>query len=262
MPEIRVRRFSRDKRLLDEGPAGLPPEPEYEPEHSAFVPEEPAESFYPTNDVQDQGHDDDFLADLKVGAYNEEPKDAPVQKVPKTRKPKKTVNTAPAWDVMDEFADLFDSNRPTEILGRDRRTLLTKIAQYKTLFPNELKSFKVKPKASQQQLEEALDECDVIVSTSGIHSLLSEGYFTSIQVIEGISARTERFDISGTAAVLRANSEVMKLLKQIWLKHKLFGKCPPEAQLLIITVSTALMVRVQNQKKKQLTNILNYPLDV
>ena len=42
-----------------------------------------------------------------------------------------------------ESGDLFDETG-TEIIGRDRRVIINKMNQYKSLFPKELAKFKVK----------------------------------------------------------------------------------------------------------------------
>ena len=47
--------------------------------------------------------------------------------------------------------DIF-SGTPTELLGLDKRQLLSKINQYKALFPNQLKSFKIKKNPSVENL--------------------------------------------------------------------------------------------------------------
>eukprot|EP00952_Eustigmatos_sp_NYUAD-ZCMA_P008995 37229-Eustigmatos_ZCMA.PRE.1 len=53
-------------------------------------------------------------------------------------KPKKTKNDSS----FGEFGELFSNKEATPILGKSRRELLTRIQQYKALFPDELKSFK------------------------------------------------------------------------------------------------------------------------
>jgi hypothetical protein len=41
----------------------------------------------------------------------------------------------------------FFSNKGSEILGKDKRELISRLNQYRNLFPNELKDFKVKKKS-------------------------------------------------------------------------------------------------------------------
>ena len=58
--------------------------------------------------------------------------------------------------------DVF-SDQGTPILGKDRLILQKKISQYKTLFADELKGFKVKRNASADELKTSLEEMETIV---------------------------------------------------------------------------------------------------
>ena len=69
--------------------------------------------------------------------------------------------------------------------------------------------------------------------------------------------KIERIDITGTADALRHNPEVLQLLKLIWIKYRVFGSAPPEVQLLITTLSTAMVMRSQNAKKREISVLLN-----
>lgn len=118
----------------------------------------------------------------------------------------------------------------------------------------------MKPKASDEELQAAIDECDTIINCSGINGLLAEAFYSSVTVVEGVSSRFDRFDITGTANMLRQNPEVAKLLKMCAIKYSIFSQAPPETQLLLICISTAMVARTTNHKKKQLGSILNTPL--
>lgn len=270
VPQIKLRRFSRSNvDEPDEDPNVI------EPQSSMAV------------EVGDSGDDDysdeedDFLADLKNDRFKpkpEEPKpkkatkkkqEAPIQPpqppqddgllseilgFDKPKPPKKT-NTKKLKN-SDEFGDLFDST-PTPILGKDKRTLLTRVKQYKTLFPDELKSFKVKANATTEDLQEALDEMDTIVQCQGVQGLINESFFSAVGVVEGISARYEMLDISGTSQLLRQNPEVGKLLRILAIKYGVFSQCPPEGQLLLLTCSTMMMCRQNNLKRGRVRDILN-----
>ena len=64
-----------------------------------------------------------------------------------------------------ETNDLFDETG-TEIIGRDRRVIINKMNQYKSLFPKELAKFKVKKGASIEELQAYLQEMSTIVECS------------------------------------------------------------------------------------------------
>eukprot|EP00952_Eustigmatos_sp_NYUAD-ZCMA_P012928 51652-Eustigmatos_ZCMA.PRE.1 len=89
---------------------------------------------------------------------------------------------------------------------------------------------------------------------------MNEAFFSAVGVVEGLSSRFDRLDVTGTASILRQNPEVHKLLKLIAIKYHVFSQAPPEVQLMLITVSTAMVARTTNQRKKQLGSLLNTPL--
>ena len=70
--------------------------------------------------------------------------------------------------------ELFSDRNKTPILGKNKRVLIAKIKQYKFLFPEQLKSFRVKKRASEEELQTYLNEIDCILSTSKLDSLLKK----------------------------------------------------------------------------------------
>lgn len=254
-PEIKVRRFSRDKRVAS------PPTP---------PPSLKEEEDIPEIDIaeDDSGYtadDDSFLSDLKGEQLpspeevkpqkEEEPKTPPPSPKPKKERKQAAIKKTKASD--QEFGDLFGEGG-TPILGKDRRELLTKIQEYKCLFPEELKKFKVKPKASIEDLQAALNECEVIVScSSGMSKMLDESILSVISVLESVSSRTENWDISGTAMALRENTEFRSLAKRLYLKHRLFADVPVEGQLALLVVATAMTMKQVNMKKKRVSSLLS-----
>lgn len=254
-PEIKVRRFSRDKRIHAEekNEQNEQPTPPPTPEPSLQV-ETGSDDDVPV-------FDDDFLEDLKDGRIPEEflspPPDesAPKKKRGGGGRKKKALPV----EFANEFGDLF-APEATPILGKDRRELLSRISEYRALFPDELKSFKIKNGANDQQLQEALDEMEVIVSCGGVNKMLDEALLMAIQTVEVASSRTDRLDITGTADALRANAEFHKLCKLCWIKYRVFSNCPPEAQLMLVVASTAMVMRQQNMKRKEISGMLNMPL--
>jgi len=72
-----------------------------------------------------------------------------------------------------ESSDLFDETG-TEIIGRDRRVIINKMNQYRSLFPKELSKFKVKKGASIEELQAYLQEMSTIVECSSYDNFLSD----------------------------------------------------------------------------------------
>lgn len=148
-----------------------------------------------------------------------------------------------------DFQSLY-SEKGAVILGKNKRELLCKIKQYKKLFSTELKSFKVNKNATEKQLEEYLEEMESIVSTSSVEGFVTNSILQCIKVIEGVSSRTENYDITGTAEVLQRNPEFNKLTKILMIKYKVFGQIPPEYQLIFIISTTAMVMRHKNKQEK------------
>jgi hypothetical protein len=266
-PQIRVRKFSRSKKALSEETSKIhEPKPEAHETYNTLSP-------IPEEEVE-HNDEEDFLADLKNHSVEETiqlqtPPPSPTKSVsfnstpidippPSSLRKRGKKPTGIIFGGNNEFADLFGD--PTPILGKNRREQLTRVHEFKALFPNELKHFKIKPKATDEEIEDAIREMETIVSCGGIQNMLNEALLTAIQVTEGISSRTQNFDITGTANALRQNPEFYRLCKLCWIKYKVFSNCPPEFQLALIVGSTALMMRQQNSKKKVVSSMLNTPL--
>ena len=88
----------------------------------------------------------------------------------------------------NDFDTSMFSASGSEILGRDKRILLTKIRQYKSLFPDTFKTFKIKANANVQELQTYLDEMDSIVECDSVEQFLLDSILQSIKLIEGISS--------------------------------------------------------------------------
>ena len=98
-------------------------------------------------------------------------------KQPKKRGPKPKKSKAVLKEEVNlggEFDDLFDDKNPTQILGREKRQLISKINQYKSLFPEQLKKFKIKKNPSVQDLEDYLVEAESIDDTSSVENFMTE----------------------------------------------------------------------------------------
>jgi hypothetical protein len=158
-----------------------------------------------------------------------------------------------------ESSDLFDETG-TEIIGRDRRVIINKLNQYRSLFPKELSKFKVKKGASIEELQAYLQEMSTIVECSSYDNFLSDSILQTIKLVEGGTAAT-RYDISGCADMLKANPQFNNLLKQLYVKYSVFAKIPPEMQLILLVSTTSYICINKNKNKGILNEYLNQPMN-
>ena len=152
--------------------------------------------------------------------------------------------------------DLF-SSKGSQILGRTKRELVAKLTQYRQLFPEELKQFKVKKDANEEELQAYLDEMEVIVSVSSVDNFITDSILNCIRIVEGVSANTSKYNISGCADLLKQNREFHSLCKQLYIKYKVFSSVPCEYQLVMIVATTAFIARSKNIHMEKMTAFLN-----
>jgi hypothetical protein len=169
------------------------------------------------------------------------------------------IDTDMNMDTNMDMESVF-SNKPTEIVGLKKRELLIKVREYKNLFPTELKRFKVKKNPTEGDLVVALEEMDSIISTSNIQGFLDDSIFNSIKIIEGVSAYTKNYNLSGLSIMLRMNKQFNTLLRQLYLKYGVFSAVPPETQMLFILVTTSWVCIQKNKQKEKINEMLNTPI--
>ena len=294
---INIKRFSRSK--VDKPEESEVKRPRGRPKKNTSVeseappsPKPEPESLYEEDSVseisEDNNQDDDFLADLNNVNFREPPtkeelkekeriqkeieknqqkavkaekssrldldsifKRAKVaQSVPKTPKPQKSQ--------YEDDNSLFD-DKGTELLGRDKRMLLSKIQQYKSLFPDELGKFKIKKNCSAEDLKLYLTEMESIVDTSSVEQFLTDSILQCIKMTEGLSSYT-KYDITGCADLLKANKQFHTLTKQMYIKYKVFNNVPPEYSLAVLVATTAYICKNKNTKKKEIESFLSQPI--
>lgn len=156
-----------------------------------------------------------------------------------------------------------EQENETEILGRDKRTLLAKIGQFKELFENDnpkIKKFKVKKNASVEELQNTITELECIIEIDSCNTFMVDSILQCITLIEGVSANTRNYNVSGLTSLLRANKEFHRLTKLLFIKYGCFTSCPPEAQLLLLVATTAYICKSKNTNKEQINNFLNMPV--
>ena len=148
--------------------------------------------------------------------------------------------------------DIF-SKEGSEILGKDIRLLQAKIIQYKQMFKKELKGFKVKKNATVEELEAYLGEIEVIINVDSVNAFVLDGIYSSLQMVEGISALTQDWDISGLSVVLKENPQFNHLARQLLVKYGSYSKIAPEYQLTFTIITTAWICKMRNSHiKKQM----------
>ena len=158
--------------------------------------------------------------------------------------------------------DLF-SAKGTELYGRDKLELMSKINQYKVLFPENKKisAMKVKKNASVDELQQYVAECDAIVDTDCVETFITESILQTISMAEFASTRT-KYNVRGLSMLLRESPQFSKLCKQLYVKYKVFGAVPPEAQLGLLVITSAWVCLEKNKKGAQNQSTLNSTIDV
>ena len=249
-----------------------PVESIYEPDSPIYNSPVEVEPEEDNIDYNYQPEDDNFLEELNNVNYKEEVKEKPKNEKPiyyksdadllleleLNSKPKKqkAPKQQPTRSLFEDDDSIF-GDVPTEILGRDKRELLTKITQYKNLFPTELKKFTVKKNANTQELQTALDEMEAIVDCSSLENFLTDSILQCIKLVEGVSTYSQRYNIEGCCDMLKTNPQFNSLCKRLYIKYKVFSEIPAEYQLILIVATTAYVCKSQNSKKFEINNYLN-----
>ena len=227
--------------------------------------EEPEKEYISEPEPEPEQTEDTFLDDLNNKNFVEEIKPTK-QEIKQEQneskalmaellKPKKSKPQKIEKEMVRDDDSLFGDDA-TPILGKDKRVIIAKLHQYKNLFKEELKKFKIKPNASIDQLKACLDEMEAIVETSSIDQFMTESILQSIKLIEAGSART-KYNISGTADMLKQNTQFHNLMKQLYVKYNVFSKVPPEFRLVLLIGTTAMLCKNKNDKKNQISDFLN-----
>ena len=267
MPNINVKRFSKSK-VIDEPESKMESQPEQEREpirinedNDLFLNDLHKDNY--ENQIKEQElkieNDKNYEKNKKEQIKLEKERDKENMKMIKemekqNRKQNKKV-------IEDDVASIF-SEQGTEIQGRNKLILMKKIKQYKQLFPEELKKFKVKINASEEQSKNYLDEMDIITSISNVDEFLMDSIIQSIKVIEGISSRTKNYNISGLSEMLKSNQQFHNICKRLFVKYGAYNNMPDEWQLLFIISSSSYICRNKNLKREELSNYLNEEIKI
>ena len=162
--------------------------------------------------------------------------------------------------IKNDYDDSMFSQNGSEILGRDKRVLLTKIRQYKSLFPDTFKTFKIKVNANTQELQNYLDEMDSIVECNNVEEFLLDSILQCIKLLEGVSSYT-KYDIQGLADLLKQNKQFHQLAKQLFIKYKVFNAIPIESQMIMLFATSAYICNSKNKRRGEIESYLNTPVN-
>jgi hypothetical protein len=147
-------------------------------------------------------------------------------------------------------------------LGKEKNLLLKKVKQYKNLFPSELKKFKIKPNATEQELKNYLEEMEILVELDSIDNFYTDSILSSIKVIEGTTKNFKNYDITGLSDMLKENKTFHSLSKQLYIKYGCYNNIGPEYQMLFLIATSTYIIRNKNIKKKELENFLNEEIKI
>ena len=282
-PEVKRPRGRPKKSTSVEPEAPPSPKPEPEPEPESMYEEDSVSEM--SGEDNNINQDDDFLSDLNNVNYREPPTKEEIKEKQKIEKEREKANNKflktssrldldsifkkakaqstpklpkPQKSQYEDDNSLFD-DKGTELLGRDKRMMLSKIQQYKSLFPDELGKFKIKKNCSAEDLKLYLSEMESIVDTSSVEQFLTDSILQCIKLTEGVSSYT-KYDITGCADLLKANKQFHTLTKQMYIKYKVFEKVPPEYSLAVLVATTAYVCKNKNAKKKEIESYLSQPI--
>ena len=249
--EVPAKKRGRPKKEAKVELQVIQPEPEPEPPTPTPEPEDEP-------DLDEEEDDGNFLQELNNENFTtpKEESNETALIMKEMFKPPKKGKKQP--QLIRDDDSLFGEDA-TPILGKDKRVLIAKLHQYKNLFPNELKKFKIKTNSSPDQLKACLDEMEAIVETSSIDQFLTDSILQCIKLIETGTSRT-KYNISGTAEMLKSNPQFHNLIKQLYVKYNVFSKIPAEFQLVLLVSTTALLCKTKNDKKLELESFLNEPI--
>ena len=219
--------------------------------------------------------ENDFLQDMETDTYISQIKEKEnielnkKEQIQREKDEARTTRNLLAKEKRAKVLDKIDKNKSvifdeeaSEILGKEKRLLLSKIQSYKQLFPEELKKFKFKQNSTTEELQAYIEEIQIIIEIDGTEMFVLDSLFQSLKMIEGYSAKTKTYNISGLSDLLRMNKQFNSLCKQLMLKYGTFMNTPIEIQTGIIVVTSAYIMVQKNNKKNELNNYFNEEIKI
>ena len=150
-----------------------------------------------------------------------------------------------------------------ELMGRERLELIKRITQYKSVFKTELKSIRVpKKNITVEKLNAILDECEALLDLSGVENFVLDGIYQAIKLVEGVSAMTTRFNVSGLSDLLKKDPNFNSLARRLMVRYGSFSQVSPEYQITFIIVVSSYMMMQKNSQKKSFDAFLDQPIPI
>lgn len=275
MPEIIVKRFSRDKsiQMVDNlmnnalnAPNDVKPIETIESreliqtEEECFLAELHNDKFVSEIEMQKQEKEKENQEKEKLKQQKQDElevrkeerlrkkREAEEKKIEKAEKDKEKEKEKEAKKNVVNIID--DDGNETVLYGKDRWMLIRKFEQYKVLFPDNdnIKKLKMKKKATLEDLQQLVEECNAIIETDTVEVFMTDAILTSVKAVEFASIRT-RYNLKGLSEMLRENNQFNLLIKQLYLKYKVFAKMPVEIQLMMV-VGTSAWICIEKNKKE------------
>jgi hypothetical protein len=198
------------------------------------------------------------LDDLRNDTFTPKEIAPPAPKVKKPKPKRIFKDDDDDGSVMSDKNDLF-CDKGTHLFGKENLELLNKIKSYKQLFPKELSKFRIKKRATDEELKSYLEEIEILVNLGGVDTFIIDTILGTIYTVEGFTARTS-YNISGMSMMLKGNPQFIRLCKQLYLKYNSFGSTPPEIQMVLLVFTTAYLCINKNKNMQGLENVLNEPM--
>ena len=148
------------------------------------------------------------------------------------------------------------NNDSTEIIGKTKRQLLTKINKYKKLFKSELSDYKINKNGSEDELKNHIINIQDLLDCNEVDNYINDSIFHCIKMIEPFTSKT-RYDLTGLSNMLKMNPQFDTMCKKLLLKYNCFTNTPIEYQMIML-VSTSVYLTIQmNKIKPAMEHFLN-----
>ena len=272
MPEIKIKRFSRSKELIkEEGQFDdaqitddILPKPKLKRQSKLMKAQEVHldnniinEIDENINEIEIDNNDNEFLKELNFEHEEIVKENKPTEKSEMENMMTNLIKgNKTKINIKDDDNDSVYSAVGTQIKGRDHILLTSKIKQFKLLFPEVLKTFKIKKNATTQELKAYIAEMEIIVEIGTLEEFITDSILQSLLLIEGVSSYTD-YNISGMSQMLQTNKQFTQLSKQLYMKYNVFSKVPVEMQMIFLISTTAFVCKIKNDKRSELNLCLS-----
>lgn len=168
-------------------------------------------------------------------------------------------------DYKDDDGELSEDEAPVqdvgniviklpEVKGPEYYATLTKIKEYKRLFPEECENVDIKNenKLTYEDLLNKVEECKVAAANRGNNSMHRMGLKTILSVAEIHVAPKMGMDLAGYTNTVMTDEELLRTLDEMALLQDWTTKyIPPEQRLLFGLGTIALRVNASNKAAKK-----------